>query len=90
MLLASSLPVVREETVAQDKPSPLVTLDVIGPFEKPAFVRVSGGRSGRLGLRHHQRPKLGGVRLDLRKQAAENHTDSSATTFIACRAVYAR
>lgn len=31
------LPVVRQEAVCQDEPSPLITFQVVRPFEKPAF-----------------------------------------------------
>lgn len=53
-----SVPVVGQQAVAQDEPSPLVSLDVVGPLEQPALVGVSGRRSGRFGLRHHASPRL--------------------------------
>lgn len=38
-----TLPVVRQEAVAQDKPPALVTLQVVGPFKEPSFIRVRAG-----------------------------------------------
>lgn len=49
------LPVIWQQPIAQDKPPPLITLDVICPLEHPSFVCVSSrDRSGGLGLRHHR------------------------------------
>lgn len=43
------LPVVGEQPIAQHEPSPLVALQVVGPFEEPSFVgvRAGAGRSAR-------------------------------------------
>lgn len=54
-------PVVRQQAIAQDEPSPLVSLDVISPFEEPAFIGVPRSRGGRFGLRHHDSPWLHSV-----------------------------
>jgi len=54
-------PVVRQQAIAQDEPSPLVSLDVISPFEEPAFICVSRSRDGCFGLRHHDSPWLHSV-----------------------------
>ncbi len=51
-------PVVRQQAIAQDEPPSLVSLDVISPFEEPAFIGVPRGRGGRFGLRHHDSPWL--------------------------------
>ena len=52
---AKNLPVIREQAVAEDEPPPLVTLQIVGPFKKPAFVSVrprcrGRGRGGRRAL----------------------------------------
>lgn len=40
MSVPEKLPVIREQAVAEDKPSPLVTFQVVGPFKEPSFVSV--------------------------------------------------
>lgn len=59
--LYENVPVVWEQPIAQDKPPPLISFNVICPLEHPSFVCVtSRSGSGCLGLRHHspQKPQV--------------------------------
>lgn len=52
------LPVIREQAVTEDKPAPLVTFQVVGPFKKPSFVGVWPWSRGRGRGGHRALPLL--------------------------------
>ena len=46
-------PIIRQQSIAQNKPASLITFYVVSPLEEPTLVRVSRGWSRGLRLWHH-------------------------------------